>query len=236
MDPIINKIRTSLIQSSEEKFKLSQATFFKEPILIYGVRSAKVKQIAHLNFQFIKKFDKYSNLDLCTELWQSGYLEEGIIASSWSYQRRFDFVETDFDRFEYWVDHYINNWATCDTFCTHTLGNFIEQYPVIIPRLQKWTVSANRWLRRGVAVSFILPARLGHFRKEIFEIADSLLLDQDDLVQKGYGWLLKEASKCNPQAVFKFVQKNKKIMPRTSLRYAIEKLPFELRIAAMSKN
>ena len=50
-------------------------------------------------------------------------------------------------------------------------------------------------MRRAAAVTLILPARKGKFLEDIFEIADSLLLDTDDLVQKGYGWMLKEASK-----------------------------------------
>jgi 3-methyladenine DNA glycosylase AlkD len=68
-----------------------------------------------------------------------------------------------------------------------------------------------------------------------FEIADQLLLDEDDLVQKGYGWMLKEISKSEPQQVFEFVMQRKAVMPRTSLRYAIEKLSPELRQRAMEK-
>jgi len=55
------------------------------------------------------------------------------------------------------------------------------------------------------------------------------------LVQKGYGWMLKEASRNNRKEVFDYVMKNKKIMPRTALRYAIEKMPKELKIEAMAK-
>lgn len=57
----------------------------------------------------------------------------------------------------------------------------------------------------------------------------------DDLVQKGYGWLLKEASKLYPQEVFDYAWKHKDTMPRTSLRYAIEKLPLSLRRQVMQK-
>ncbi len=97
------------------------------------------------------------------------------------------------------------------------------------------TQSENRWMRRASAVSLIIPARKGLFLDAIFEIADKLLLDQDDLVQKGYGWMLKAASESHQQDVFDFVMKRKAIMPRTSLRYAIEKMPKELRKQAMDK-
>jgi len=61
-----------------------------------------------------------------------------------------------------------------------------------------------------------------------------LLHDPDDLVQKGYGWMLKEASRKHQQEVFDFIQEHKKTMPRTALRYAIEKMPDDLRKEAMS--
>ena len=59
--------------------------------------------------------------------------------------------------------------------------------------------------------------------------------DPDDLVQKGYGWMLKEIGKHNPEPVFEFVMKRKKTMPRTALRYAIEKLDPHLQAQAMKK-
>ena len=66
-------------------------------------------------------------------------------------------------------------------------------------------------------------------------IADILLEDKDDLVQKGYGWLLKEASRTHQDQVFEYVMRNKAVMPRTALRYAIEKMPEELRRKAMER-
>jgi 3-methyladenine DNA glycosylase AlkD len=56
------------------------------------------------------------------------------------------------------------------------------------------------------------------------------------LVQKGYGWLLKEASRKHTDKVFAYVMKNKRQMPRTALRYAIELMPKELKAEVMKKN
>jgi 3-methyladenine DNA glycosylase AlkD len=115
------------------------------------------------------------------------------------------------------------------------VGSFVEKHPEYIEKLKNWTKSKNRWTRRGSAVSLVLPARKGMFLEDIFEIADSLLIDEDDLVQKGYGWMLKEASKQHQKQVFEYIMKNKDRMPRTALRYAIEKMPPELRKEAMKK-
>ena len=69
----------------------------------------------------------------------------------------------------------------------------------------------------------------------MLEIANLLLTDEDDLVRKGYGWMLKEAGREHQQEIFDYVMKNKKVMPRTALRYAIEKFPKDLRTKAMEK-
>ena len=90
-------------------------------------------------------------------------------------------------------------------------------------------------MRRAAAVSLIVPARQGKFLQDIFELADVLLLDEDDLVQKGYGWLLKAASQAHQREVFDYVLAHKTTMPRTALRYAIEKMPKALKSAAMEK-
>jgi 3-methyladenine DNA glycosylase AlkD len=84
-------------------------------------------------------------------------------------------------------------------------------------------------------VTLILPARKGLFLKEVFEISDRLLEDGDDMVQKGYGWMLKEASKKHQPEVFDYVMGKKALMPRTALRYAIEKMPAEMRRRAMTR-
>ncbi|MFW5770056.1 MAG: DNA alkylation repair protein, partial [Spirochaetota bacterium] len=111
----------------------------------------------------------------------------------------------------------------------------IEMYPVYLEKLKGWTGSKNRWAKRASAVSLIVPAKRGMFLEDVFQIADALLKDDDDLVQKGYGWMLKVASHQHQQEVFEYVMKHRAVMPRTALRYAIEKMPKDLRARAMAK-
>jgi 3-methyladenine DNA glycosylase AlkD len=108
-------------------------------------------------------------------------------------------------------------------------------YPDHLSDLKKWALSDNRWVRRASAVSLIIPARHGKFLPDIFQIAVILLIDKDDMVQKGYGWMLKEASKPHQKEVFDFVMTQKAVMPRTALRYAIEKMPPKLKLRAMER-
>jgi 3-methyladenine DNA glycosylase AlkD len=163
------------------------------------------------------------------------YCEEAFIASDWVYRLRKGYEPGDFALFEGWIGRYINNWAKCDTFCNHALGAFIEQFPGFVENLKGWTRSENRWFRRAAAVTLILPARRGMFLPEILEISDLLLGDKEDLVQKGCGWLLKETSRTHMREVFDYVMAHRREMPRTELRYAIEKMPDDWKRLAMER-
>ena len=235
MENIVSEIRQALKDSVDEKTQSNSQNFFKEEIKFYGVRVPLVNKISKESFAIIQNKPKEFIFGLCSELWKSGYLEESFIACNWSYYIHSNYETKDFEIFEEWVNAYVNNWASCDTLCNHTIGTFIEMYPQYIPKLKGWAKSDNRWVKRAAAVTLIIPARKGLFLKDIFEIADILLLDKDDLVQKGYGWMLKAASEANQKDVFDYVISQKAIMPRTALRYAIEKMPQDLRAEAMKK-
>ncbi len=235
MNEIILKIRQTLIENGDEKTRLQSEYFFKEQVTVYGVKSATVQKIAKDIFVEIKNLPKAEIFAMCEKLWQSGYMEESFVACVWSERLSKKFVPADFDILERWINNYVSNWASCDTLCNHTVGNFIMMYPEFLAKLKEFAHSENRWVKRAAAVSLIVPARKGLFLKDIFEIADILLLDSDDLVQKGYGWMLKAASQAHQQEVFEYVMNKKEVMPRTALRYAIEKMPDDLKKQAMQK-
>jgi len=235
MTKIINEIRKELKENSDEKIQKSGQTFFKEKVKTYGIKTALGIKIGKDYFNIIKEKSKKEIFALCDELWLSGYMEESFIACNWSYYLHEEYKETDWAVFKRWLEKYVNNWASCDTLCNHTIGSFLEMYPSYVKELKMWAKSKNRWMRRGAAVSLIIPAKKGMFLKDIFEIAEILLLDEDDLVQKGYGWMLKAASQAHEKEVFDFVIAHKQTMPRTALRYAIEKMPKPLKEKAMAK-
>ena len=233
---ILADIRHELEQQADLRTKSSSQHYFKEKVSFIGVKTVIVTGIARKYFSQLKTADKLQIFALCEELLKSDYIEEAFIAFDWSYRLRDSYVPDDFAIFERWIDKYVNNWAKCDTLCNHTVGTFVERYPEYIRNLKKWAASSNRWFRRAAAVTLVIPAKKGKFLADIFKIADLLLLDKDDLVQKGYGWMLKEASRMHRQEVFDYVLQNNKNMPRTALRYAIEKMPDDLRRQAMDKS
>lgn len=235
MKALHETIRRFLQDNADEKSRESSQRFFKEPIKSYGVPSAQVRQIIRQALAVSKARSKEEVFSLCEDLWRSGFFEEGGIACELAYARRGQFAADDFRIFERWLDDYVSNWAACDTLCNHSVAACIERYPEWIEALKSWTGAENRWKRRAAAVTLIIPARRGLFLQDILIIAERLLMDPDDLVQKGYGWMLKAASEAHPEEVFQYLMSRKTVMPRTAFRYALEKMPKEWRTEAMKK-
>ncbi|WFN33854.1 DNA alkylation repair protein [Methanogenium sp. S4BF] len=236
MDPLIVRIRAELEQNADPELQQRSQRFFKEGVRCYGMKTKTAKAIAKKYRKEVINLPKPEIYALCEVLFKSGYIEESAIASDWTYALSGRYDRDDIAIFRRWIDTSITNWAACDTFCNHTVGDFMEQYPECIAALKEWTQSENRWLRRAAAVSLIVPAKHGTFPEEAMAIASLLLTDTDDMVQKGYGWLLKEASRQHTEEIFAFVMEHKRSMPRTALRYAIELMPKELKAEAMKKD
>ncbi len=235
MSGIVERIRRELEANADEKTKSSFSRFFKEPVRCYGVKTGTVGKIAKRYWEEVQQKEKSEIFALCEELYRSDYTEEAFVVSFWGMQFHRFVSPEDLPIFERWIDAYVNNWAKCDGFCNHAVGDLILEFPEQVAELKRWARSENRWLRRASAVTLIVPAKRGQFLEEAFEICDILLTDGDDMVQKGYGWLLKEESRTRQAEVFDYVLKHRQRMPRTALRYAIELMPGEMRAEAMRR-
>jgi 3-methyladenine DNA glycosylase AlkD len=236
MNTILAQIRADLKAATDEKTQQSFQRFFKEQVKYYGVKTGIVEKIAKKHWPQVEALDKQEIFALCEELFSSDFTEEAFIVSFWLPNYIKHLEPGDLVTFKLWIECYINNWAKCDGFCNHTIGDLIQKYPQTVLNLKSWAKSENRWLKRASAVSLIIPAKKGLFLSDAFEICDVLLVDKDDMVQKGYGWLLKEESRKHQKEVFDYVIKNCKVMPRTALRYSIELMPKELKAQAMAKD
>jgi 3-methyladenine DNA glycosylase AlkD len=234
---IIDEIRKELKRNADSAYRESIKRFFKEgqEVNYLGVRTPMVRKIAKKYFAQVKGVGKKELFDLCEQMLENGYGEEKSIAIGWIARCEKQFVPSDFKQFTAWLEKYVKNWGQCDGYCAGVLGPFVRRYPNFLKDVRKWTGSKNRWFRRASAVLMIFLLAEKKYLKDAFEISDRLMMDEDDLVQKGYGWLLKEASNRYQKEVFAYVMKHKDVMPRTALRYAIEKMPKDLKKRAMAK-
>jgi len=233
---IIDKIRKELKKQDKPTNRINYQRFHKEKLeQPFGLKAPVLYKISKTYFKEVRDKSKKEILDLCDEFLKSNERYFRFFAFDWAIKVKKDYTKTDFNRFERWLKKYVNNWGQCDHISTGPIGLVVLMYPELAQKTKKWTKSKNRWERRAAAVSLIVPVRNKLLLDEIFKTADILLTDEDDMVQKGYGWMLKEASNVYQKDVFAYVMKHKAKMPRTALRYAIEKMPPTLRKKAMEK-
>jgi 3-methyladenine DNA glycosylase AlkD len=226
----IQQVRTALDDASRIENGLKG-----DPGGTRSLTTPVVRAISRQYYKQVRSLDKDQVFHLCESLLESRLWTERTIAFDWAFRCRKHFEDADFQRFERWLQRYVDGWGSCDDLCVHAFGAFIHMYPARIAEIAAWTGSENRWLRRAAAVVLIYSIRRQENFDAAFGIADHLLHDEDDLVQKGYGWMLKEVSNHAPLSVFDYVMARKATMPRTALRYAIEKLAPALREKAMAK-
>ncbi len=123
---------------------------------------------------------------------------------------------------------YINNWDLVDLSADKIIGSYLFDKPKDI--LYSLALSENLWERRIAVLSTFDFIKKGGY-EETLKIAKILLSDQHDLIHKAVGWMLREVGKrCSQKALEQFLMINYKQMPRTMLRYAIERFPETLRL------
>jgi 3-methyladenine DNA glycosylase AlkD len=117
------------------------------------------------------------------------------------------------------------NWASVDVLCPEAMGAFLAAHPERAADVRRWAAHPNRWVKRAAAVSFIKLAKKDEFQDDLYAVSASLFPVADDLVQKANGWLLREAGKMDPHRLEAFLLRHGRAVPRTTLRYAIERFP-----------
>lgn len=130
--------------------------------------------------------------------------------------------------YDFYLKHtkYINNWDLVDLSAHKIVGGYLIDKPKEI--LYKMAKSKNLWEKRIAVIATFNFIKNKHYDQSL-KIAEILINDKEDLIQKAVGWMLREVGNRNLKTEQVFLKKYYKIMPRTTLRYAIEKFPETLR-------
>ena len=115
----------------------------------------------------------------------------------------------------------VNNWDLVDVSAP-TIGQYLVESNNSMPILRKLSKSEDLWVRRIAMIFTFAFLRAGEL-EPTYEIAERLLKDDHDLIHKAVGWMLREMGKRDPSLLRAFLADHSKVMPRTMLRYSIEK-------------
>ncbi len=131
------------------------------------------------------------------------------------------------------AEGYASNWATTDAVCGLLIGPLLVAHPALASQMRAWSRHRVLWVRRAAAVSLIPSVRKGQLLDLAYQVAKTLHPDHEDLIHKAVGWLLREAGKADQPRLERYLRAHGPAIPRTTLRYAIERFPAARRKSVM---
>jgi 3-methyladenine DNA glycosylase AlkD len=199
--------------------------FFKQEVQSRGWYTAELRKVA---MRFRRSIARERGMDFVVQvadkLFSGKVLEEKICAVFLLEKQTAQFSDKEFRLFASWLDR-VSSWADHDALAHYLLAPMVLADPKRSRESFRWAKSRNRWRRRAACVALIRGARERKFFPEIVRLSNQLLRDEDDMVQKGLGWLLREAAKADAVRTVSYLMKIKKRAPRLVLRTACETLP-----------
>ena len=226
-----------LRQAADPRVAQSQKRFFKpgERIRLYGLKTPDVKRLERELYRNVPGSWKYGDaLEFCDLLMQDRHLESigiGLLLLE-RFHRQFE--ESLLATARGWLESgFCDNWAATDDLSTGVLARLLEKFEKLAPQFESWSRSPNLWVRRASAVVFVRSARRGRHLDRIYRIVTRLLPDTHDLIHKANGWLLREAGKADAARLESYLLERGPDIPRTTLRYAIERFPLAQRKALL---
>jgi len=198
--------------------------FFKHVIQSRGWYTQEIRKLAR---RFTKVLKNDAGLDYLVEvadqLFQGDVLEEKVLAVFLLEKQTAEFGDEEFRLFEQWLAR-VSSWADHDGLVYYLIAPMMVGNAKRQSRALRWTKSKDRWHRRAAAVSLIRAARLRESFPQIQKITEALIRDEDEMVQKGLGWLLREAAKADAKKTVPYLMKLRERAPRLVLRTACETL------------
>jgi len=226
---VANEIRRTLMAGGSAERASSVQRFFKEEIQSHGWRTADVRRASvRWRREILQQFHLKCLLRVADNLFTGTVSEEKNVAVFLLENITAGFGDEEFRLLESWLPR-ISNWSDHDALVHYLIGPMIVAKPARARKVFRWARSRNRWYRRAACVALIQGTRRKMFFSEIMELGDLLLLDEDDMVQKGLGWLLRETAKADARRTVPYLMSIRERASRLVLRTACETLPAGIR-------
>ncbi len=209
--------------------------FFKEEIKSRGWYTAELRKVAvRFRRAILRERSLEFLLQVADELFSGRILEEKIFAVFLMEKLTDEFGDDEFRLFESWLVR-ISSWADHDALVHYLIAPMVVAKPDRAGRVFRWAKSPDRWHRRAACVALIQGTRRKMFPSEIERLSNLLLSDEDDMVQKGLGWLLRETAKADAKRTVPYLMSIREHAPRLVLRTACETLPAGVRKKILAK-
>jgi len=222
---IAAEIRSALRVGGSPEHASGVQWFFKDEIKSHGWYTADLRREMRLRRrEILAQHGLEFLVRVADELFSGVVLEEKVAGVFLLENLDAQFGDREFRLFETWLDR-ISNWADHDGLVHYLIAPMVTAKPARVKSVFRWAKSPNRWHRRAACVALIRGARAKMYFPQIVKLSDYLLSDQDDMVQKGLGWLLRETAKFDAQRTVPYLMKIRGRAPRLVLRTACETLP-----------
>ena len=233
---VADEIRRALKAGGSSERSAGAQRFFKERVRSHGWRTADLRRAAlRWRREILRQSDLKFLFQVADRLFTGNVNEEKHVAVFLLENITDKFGDNEFRLLESWLSR-ISNWSDHDGLVHYLIGPMIVAKPVRVRRVFRWAVSRNRWFRRAACVALIQGTRRKLFFPEITRLSGMLLSDEDVMVRKGLGWLLRETAKFDARRTVPYLMSIRARAPRLVLRTACETLPRATRRAILKVN
>src|SRR5215469_7712138 len=198
-------IRTVLKNGGSAPHSAEVQHFFKHEVTSRGWYTAELRKVAkRFKRAILAENGQAYLLQVADQLFTGEVLEEKNFAVMLLEGMTPQFRRAEFDLFESWLDR-VTSWADHDGLVHYLIGPMVAAESTYLSHLPRWAKKKTVWHQRAAAVSLIHSTRQHKNFGDIQRITEVLLASKDDMVQKGLGWLLREAVKANPKEAVAYV-------------------------------
>jgi 3-methyladenine DNA glycosylase AlkD len=229
----VRRIRRHLRDHGSAEHAAGVRWFFKEDVESHGWYTGDLRKYAR-ELHKASSYDAATLVEVTEMLFDSRVLEEKLLAVLLVQRSLRTLPAGAFDRLERWLDR-VESWADHDALTMFVLGPLLVESPAHVRTVVAWAKATSRWRRRAAAVTLIHGIQRGRFVREATLVARLLRRDQDDMVQKGLGWLLRVWCKVRPDEAIPVVLGIRTDTARLVVRTACETLSPARRRLVMGK-
>ncbi len=226
---LATQVRARLREAGDVQAAARGRTYFKrgDDVELYGVKSSALRGIEKEAYGEVRADWTVSHaISFCELMAETAQLEAKMVGVLLLGRYHEDFPRGLLAVVRGWIlAGSFRNWAVVDGLAPTVVTPLVVKYDELMPRVVRWTSSNNLWLRRAAAVTFVPLARKGRELDCAYTVVERLLSDPNDLIHKASGWLLREAGRTDMARLEDFLLNKGPHIPRTTVRYAIERFP-----------